>query len=184
MSEFTVHNLENAPEGSKPVLENLKKSVGAIPNLAGMMAGSPQLIEAFVRVREIWQKTSFTPLEREVVAATNAVTNECRYCVAIHSTFALKEGIGPSDLDLIRAGKSPVEPRLKALSDFARKIMLNRGQTSDADLEEFLSAGFTRTQALELLVGTANSVLANFSNHLTDAPLDEFLKPQAWSATA
>ncbi|MEK7724298.1 MAG: carboxymuconolactone decarboxylase family protein, partial [Acidobacteriota bacterium] len=165
MSKFAVYNLETAPEDSKPVLEKLKASVGAIPNLAGMMSGSPQLIEAFVNIREIWQKTSFTPLEREVVAATNAVTNECTYCVAIHSTFALKEGLESSELDLIRAGQSPVEPRLKALSDFSRKVMFNRGNISESDLEAFLTADFTKEQALELLVGAANSVLANFTNH-------------------
>lgn len=184
MSKFTVYNLETAPPDSQPTLERLKASVGAIPNLAGIMAESSALIEAFVIVRESWQKTSFTPLEREVVATTNAVTNECKYCVAIHSTFALKEGIESTDLELIRAGKSPTEPRLKALSDFTRKIMFNRGKISAADLEAFLTAGFTNKQALELLVGAAVSVIANFTNHLTNAPLDEFLKPQAWSATA
>lgn len=184
MSRYTVYSLETAPEDSKPVLERLKANVGAIPNLAGMMAGSPQLIEAFVNIREIWQKTSFTPLERQVVLATNAVTNECQYCVALHSTFALKEGLESTDLDLIRAGKSPVEPRLKALSDFSRKVMFNRGKISEPDLEAFLTAEFTKEQALELLVGTANSVLANFAHHLTHALLDDFLKPQSWSATA
>lgn len=184
MSKFNVYKLETAPEGSKPVLEKLKGSVGTIPNLAATMAESPTLIDAFVTLRSIWQNSSFSPLESEVVAATNAVANGCKYCVAIHSTFALKEGIDKGDLEQIRGGKSPNEPRLRALSDFARKMMVSRGQLSETDLEQFIEAGFTKGQALEVIVGAAVSVLANFTNHLTDAPLDDFLKTQVWTATA
>jgi uncharacterized peroxidase-related enzyme len=184
MSKFTVHNIETAPEKSKPALEKLIKSVGTVPNLAGAMAESPALIDGFVTLRSIWQNSSFSPLEREVVAATNAVANECKYCVAIHSTFALKEGIDDGDLGRIRAGESPTEPRLKALSEFARKMMISRGRLSETDLEQFLDTGFTKNQALEVVVGAAVSVLANFANHLTDAPLDDFLQPQVWRATA
>lgn len=55
-----------------------------------------------------------------------------------------------------------------------------RGQISEADLQAFLAAGYTKAQALEVIVGVAVSVLANYANHLADAPLDEFLQPQAW----
>lgn len=184
MAKFTVHNIQTAPERSKPALEKLAKSVGTIPNLAGTMAGSPTLIDGFATLRGIWQQGSFSPLEREVVSATNAVANNCEYCVAIHSTLAKKEGIDEADLALIRAGRSPNDRRLGALSDFARKMMAAKGQLSDKDLEEFLAAGFTNDQALEVVVGAAVSVLANYTNHLAHAPLDDFLKPQVWKAAA
>jgi uncharacterized peroxidase-related enzyme len=184
MSKFTVHTLETAPAASRPVLEKLKEKVGIIPNLAATMSESPTLINAFVTLRGIWQESTFSPLERELIAATNAVTNKCTYCVAIHSTFALKEGLEPEALEAVRAGKSPDDPRLKALADFARKMMISRGQISEADLEQFLAAGFTKNEALEVVVGAAVSVLANFANHLTAAPLDDFFQPQVWKASA
>jgi alkylhydroperoxidase family enzyme len=61
-------------------------------------------------------------------------------------------------------------------------MTITRGRLSEADLDAFLSAGYTRAQALEVVAGVAVSVLANYANHLTDAPLDAFLQPQAWSA--
>lgn len=184
MSKFTVYTLETAPKASKPALERLKSSVGTIPNLAATMAESPTLIDAFVTARGVWQSGTFSPLEREVVAATNAVVNGCEYCVAIHSTFAAKEGIDSDDLTRIRGGESPRDPRLKALSTFARKMMTSRGQVSESDIAEFVAAGFNKGQALEVVAGAAVSVLANFGRHITAAPLDDFLKPQVWKAAA
>lgn len=184
MSKFTVHTIESAPAGSKPALQKLQESVGMIPNLAGAMANAPALIEAFVAVRAAYQNSSLSAIEREVVTLTNAVTNNCTYCVAAHSTFAQMANTPPEVVAALRAGKSPAEPRLQALSDFARKLTTARGQLSEADLAGFLAAGFTAAQALEVIVGGAVSLLANYTNHLAHAPLDEFLQPQAWHASA
>lgn len=184
MTIFTVHTLESAPEQARPALQKLQKSVGLIPNLAAAMAESPTLIEAFVALREVYQSGSFTPLEREVISLTNAVTNRCGWCVAAHSTFALKAGAPPAVLDAIRADQSPEDLRLRALSDFARRMTASRGQMSEADLQAFLEAGYTKAQALEVIVGVAVSVLANYANHLADAPVDEFLLPQRWQAAS
>lgn len=184
MSKFEIHTLESAPEAARPALEGLKESVGLIPNLAGAMAESPTLIDAFVTLRRIYQGGSFSAVERETMSLTNAVANECRWCVAAHTTFASKAGAPPDVMEAVRAGRSPSDPRLKALSDFARKMTITRGQVSEADVDAFLSAGYSRAQALEVVVGVALSVLANYTNHLADAPLDAFLQPQAWRAAS
>ena len=184
MSKFTVHNIESAPEGSKPALQKLKDAVGLIPNLAAVMANAPALIEAFVAARAAYQSSSLSAVEREVVSITNAVANNCAYCVAAHSTFAQMADTPPAVLAALRDGKSPADSRLKALSDFSRKLTTARGQISEADLDTFLAAGFTAAQALEVVVGGAVSLLANFTNHLAHAQLDEFLQPQAWKALA
>jgi uncharacterized peroxidase-related enzyme len=182
MTKFKVYTLESAPESAKPALQKLQDSVGIIPNLAGAMSESPTLIEAFVTLRGIYQSGSFSPVEREVISISNAVANQCSWCVAAHSTFAQKANTPPDVLQALRAGQSPADPHLKALSEFARKMTITRGQLSDADLQGFLAVGYSKAQALEVIVGVAVSVLANYANHLADVPLDEFLQPQAWKA--
>ncbi len=183
MTKFNVYTLETVPEAAKSALQKLKDQVGVIPNLAGAMAESPSLIEAFVALRGIYQSGSFTPIEREVISISNAVANTCAWCVAAHSTFAQKASIPPDVLEALRAGQLPADPRLQALSEFARKMTLTRGQLSEADLQSLLAAGYTKAQALEVIVGVAVSVLANYANHLVDAPLDDFLQPQSWKAS-
>jgi uncharacterized peroxidase-related enzyme len=184
MTTYHVHTLESAPQAAQPALQTLKNRVGVIPNLAAAMSESPTLIEAFVALHGIYHSGSFNAVEREVISITNAVANQCAWCVAAHSTFAQKAAMPTDALQALRAGQLPADPKLQGLSEFARKMTLTRGQLSEADLQSFLAAGYSKAQALEVIVGVAVSVLANYANHLADAPLDEFLKPQAWQASA
>src|SRR5262245_23715027 len=88
---FPVHTEASAPLASKPALERLRAAVGMVPHLAAAMAESTVLIEAFVGLRETFRRGTFSPVEREALSLANAVENGCRYCTAIHATFALKE---------------------------------------------------------------------------------------------
>jgi AhpD family alkylhydroperoxidase len=94
-STFEIFTKEAAPEGSRGgALKRLEQSVGAIPNLAATMAGSPALIQCFVNLREINAKESgLSGQEKELLFLTNAVANGCSYCQAVHSMFAAKAGL-------------------------------------------------------------------------------------------
>jgi AhpD family alkylhydroperoxidase len=177
--KFEIHSLDSAPANSIPALERLQKSVGGIPHLAGAMAESPSLIDGFVTLRGIFQAGTFTPAEREIIMLGNAVENGCNYCRAIHSAFALKSDVPASTVAALRASGSPDDPKLKALSDFARLLLRNRGRVDASELERFLAAGYNKAQALELILGLAVSVLANYSGRMIHPPLDPFLQPQA-----
>ena len=48
MTNFLVHTIETAPERSKPALRQLQSAFGMIPNIAGVMATSPVLINSLV----------------------------------------------------------------------------------------------------------------------------------------
>jgi AhpD family alkylhydroperoxidase len=176
---FPHHTYESAPAASKPTLQKLKEAVGMVPNLAGAMAESPQLIEAFVAIRGIYQAGTFTAVEREVLSLVNAVENECRYCRAIHSLFATKAGLAPDEVGRLRAGESPTEPKLKALGDFGRAVVRDRGNVPPETLAMFLRAGYSKAQALEVLVALANSIIANYASHFTQPELDEPLRTYA-----
>jgi AhpD family alkylhydroperoxidase len=176
---FSLHTFDSAPAGSRPSLLKLKEAVGMVPNLASAMAESPALLEGFVAIRAIYQSGTFSPIEREVLLLTNAVENTCRYCRAIHSTFALKAGVTPEVVRQLREGNSPADRKLKALADFARAVVRNRGHVPEQTFQAFLDAGYSKAQALEVLLGLANSIIANYAAHFTRPELDEPLRAQA-----
>jgi AhpD family alkylhydroperoxidase len=179
-STYPVHTVETAPEGSREALRGLQAAVGLVPNLAATMATAPGLLKGFLALRELYTAGSFSPAEIQVLSIVSATENDCAWCVAFHTAMALKDGVPRPVADQLRAGRAPDDPRLAALSEFARAMVRGRGHVGAAAFERFLAQGFTREQALEVVLGMGFSLLANYAHHLTQAPLDGFLAPHAW----
>jgi AhpD family alkylhydroperoxidase len=182
MTAFPIHTIETAPAGSQETLRSVKRTLGAIPGLAAGMAESPTLLRAFFAVREIYTGGTLTPIEIQTLSIAIAVENRCAWCVAFHTGMALKEGTPEEALAALRAGRDPAEPRLGALSALSRAMIRNRGDVSEAELDRFLAAGYTRAQALEVVLGIGFSTMANYAGHLIDAPLGPTLQSHAWKA--
>ena len=180
MSQFPIHTVDTAPEASRPLLLALRQAVGMIPNLAAGMAESPTLLTTFLTARDEYQKGTFTGAEIQVLSLVAAVENDCGWCVAFHSLMARKEGVTDDVVTPLREGRSPTDARLGALSDFARSMVRRRGAVSHAELDRFLAAGYTRAAALEVVLGMAFSLMANYAGHLVDPTLDAPLAPYAW----
>jgi AhpD family alkylhydroperoxidase len=181
MTAFPIHTIETAPEESRETLRTVKETLGMIPNLAAAMAESPTLVRAFFAVRETYSQGTLSPIDIQVLSLTNAFENGCAWCMAFHSAVALKEGLSKEALEALRAGRAPKDRRLGALSDLSRAMVRNRGEVSEQELKAFYAAGFSRAQALEVVLGVAFSVMANFSEHLVHVPLGAAFEPQAWS---
>jgi hypothetical protein len=97
MSTYRIHTIESAPEKSKPALQDLEKTFGFIPNVAGAMAESPVLIGAFVPLFHAVHSGSFSEAEIQVVLLTNAVTNSATWPVALHSKLVPGALMKPQD---------------------------------------------------------------------------------------
>jgi AhpD family alkylhydroperoxidase len=179
---YPIHTLSSAPETSQPVLAQLQQTFGLIPNIAGAMANSPELLKAFLGLFQQVHSGTFTEAEIQTLLLTNAVTNACNWAVAFHTMLALKEGLTPADVDAIRARNLPSDARLKALSHLARKLIETRGHVPAQDLEGFIKAGFTQAQSLEILAVIAASTITNYAGTITQPPLEDFLQPHIWRA--
>jgi hypothetical protein len=103
MPTCRIHNIESAPEKSKAALQDLRRTFGFIPNVAGAMAESPVLISAFVPVFRQVHSGSFSEAEIQVVLLTNAVTNSAEWPVSLHSKLALDAGVTADDVQAIRS---------------------------------------------------------------------------------
>ncbi len=180
MTSYPIHDIASAPEQSKPGLERLQQTFGLIPNIAGAMANSPELIKAFAGLFQQVHSGTFSEAEIQTLLLTNAVANACTWAVAFHTMLALKEGLTPGDVEAIRARRVPADPRLAALSALARRLIETRGHVSEAERAAFVASGFKREQSLEILAVTAASTITNFAGTITRPPLEDVLQPYAW----
>ena len=182
MTFYPIQSITSAPVESKPVLEQLQQTFGLIPNIAGAMANSPELIKAFVGLFQQVHAGTFSEAEIQTLLLTNAVTNSCTWAVAFHTMLALKQDVAAADVDAIRACRRPASKRLAALSALARKLIETRGHVTKQDLTAFVEAGFKREQTLEILAVIAASTITNYAGTMTEPPLENFLQQHAWQA--
>ncbi|WP_426436933.1 carboxymuconolactone decarboxylase family protein [Bradyrhizobium genosp. P] len=181
MQKFPVHTIESAPEASKSALRDVQARFGMIPNLAGAMATSPVLVQAFIGIFDKVHGGNFTEPQIQTVLLTDAVTNGCTWAVALHSALALQAGLDTADIEAMRAGRSPSNKQLGALSTLARTLIEKRGRLDAPDIERFVAAGFSKELLLEAITIVAASTITNYTGSVTNPPLEEMLQAHAWN---
>ena len=182
MTNFPVHSMESAPEGSKPALDRLQSAFRMIPNIAGAMATSPVLINSLVGLFQNVHGGSFTEAQIQTVLLTDAVTNASTWAVAFHTALALKEGIDPTDVQAIRERRLPKDSKLAALSALAKTMIEKRGRLDDHDIDRFIAAGFGKDLLLEVVAIVAASTITNYTGSITKTPLETSFRTHAWAA--
>ncbi|KZC21574.1 carboxymuconolactone decarboxylase, partial [Rhodanobacter denitrificans] len=121
MSEFTLQTPDTAPGAARALLQGAQKQMGFVPNLYANLANAPAALEAYFGLSSQFDKTSFNPVERQVVLLTASVENGCEFCVAAHSMIARKMAKAPDDVvDALRNRTTVPDARLQALSSFTR----------------------------------------------------------------
>jgi len=180
MAAFPVNTLDTAPDAAKPLLEATQQAFGFVPNLIGVMSSSPALTEAYLTLSGIFDKTGLTPTERQIVLLTVSRYHECHYCVAAHTAISAMQNIPADIVDAIRNDQPIADNKLQALRQIVRLVVENRGELTENQVQQFLSAGYKISHLMDVLVGVAQKTLSNFTNHIGKTPLDDAFSEQAW----
>ena len=178
---FDIHTIESAPEASKPLLEDSEKAYKFIPNLHGVMAESPALLEAYKTIGDIYAKANLNVLERQVVLLAINYENNCHYCMAAHSVIAQMEKMPADILNALREGETLSDPKLEALRSFAVKMTRNRGWVENADIRALHDAGYDNQTVGDVILAIGFKVLSNYTNHVAQTEIDPAFASQAWT---
>lgn len=181
MTNFNVHTIESAPEASKPLMQGAEKAFGFVPNLVGVLAESPVALEGYLTISGIFDKSGFSPTEKQIVLITTSVDNGCEYCVGAHTAIGGMQKISPAILDSLRDGRALEDPKLEALRAVTLSIVRNRGWADQNAIGAFLDAGYSKSQLLDVIVGVTQKTLSNYVNHIASTPLDAKFEKVAWA---
>ncbi len=181
MTDFTIHTIETAPEESKALLEGSLKGFGMIPNLHGVLAESPQALETYKSVGDLFSKTSLSKVEQNVVWMTINVEHECHYCVPPHTMIAKSAGVDDATIEALRADQPLPDTKLEALRQFTLHLVRERGAVAPAEMDAFIAAGYTKQNILDVMVGLCHKVMSNYVNHLAQTPVDAPFEQFAWT---
>ncbi|MGW6389517.1 carboxymuconolactone decarboxylase family protein [Streptomyces sp. NPDC055103] len=131
------------------------RTAGAV----ALLKESPETLNGFLKLSEIFESTTLDPYSRETVILTVAARNQCHLCVDMHE----------SKMAALDPEAAPAPERLAAVRLFTLQVLASSGAVSDAELAAFASHGYTRRNALEVVLGIGAYTLSTFANRLTRA---------------
>lgn len=184
MSDFKLHDLESAPADAKPLLQKSIDAFGMIPGLHGVMAEAPAALEGYQVLHELFQKTSFDAEELTVVWQTINVEHACHYCVPAHTAIAHMMKVDEDIITALRDETPLASEKLEALRTFTLAMVRERGNVTQDQLDAFYAAGYGQQQVLEIILGLAQKVMSNYTNHVAKTPVDEPFQKFAWEKSA
>lgn len=180
MPRTTALKPEQVPADSKPTLDSFTKNIGFTPNMMATFAQSPIAFNAWASLLGSLSKALDVKTRDSIGLAVSEV-NGCNYCLTVHSFTALHMAKLPND-DIILARKGHAsDPKRDAAVQFARKVIVSRGQVSEADLNAVRDAGYTDANAMEIVALVAMYSLTNFINNVFDPEKDFPAVPPAGS---
>jgi alkylhydroperoxidase family enzyme len=109
------------------------------------------------------------------------VEHECHYCVPAHTGIAKMMKVDDAIAEALR-NETPLEdPKLEALRSLTLKIVRNRGNVTQKDLDVFYDAGYGERQVLDIILGLSQKTISNYVNHIANTPVDENFKKFDWT---
>lgn len=181
MMSFDVHTPDTAPPESKPLLQHSQSLYGGmIPNLHGVMAESPALLEAYQKLNEAAQKMSLDTIETNIVWLAINYENGCDYCMAAHTAIAKHAGVDDKDIDALRENEPLSDPKHQALRQFTVHMMESRGWGDETAIDTLLAAGYSRATVLDVILCIGMKTLSNYTNHVANTPVDKAFRKFAW----
>lgn len=172
---FKMDEASNEPQEVKEVFDWYKENFGFVPNLAKVLSSSPAALRSYWLTQlQLQQYGVLTPEEHNIVQMATAVENRCKYCTSGHNMignafFNSEE----EDLQALRNESTLSTEKFDVLRSFTLEVYRNQGRVSDDVLNDFLSIGYTKAQAVEVTANIAVKVLSNLTNQLALTELDE-----------
>src|SRR6201999_3313397 len=135
---------------SQPILDNVNKMLGFVPNLQRLMSISPNALAGWAGLMGSLSKT-LDVKTRDGIALAVSEADGCDYCLAAHSYIATNLAkISPDEIGLNRVGRSS-DPKRAAAVAFAKALIETRGKVSEEAFNAVKAAGWTDANIVEIV---------------------------------
>jgi uncharacterized peroxidase-related enzyme len=167
ITRLNVPAEEEVPDEVKELWAKPLEKLGFVPNVLRVFALRPQhLLRWWAYYDELLRgESGLTKVQREMIAVVVSTTNRCHYCIVSHSA-ALRKLTGDPELADQVAGDytaARLEPRERAMLDFAVKLTRASADCTDADVDALREAGWTDEDIFDIAQVAA---MFNYTNRL------------------
>jgi uncharacterized peroxidase-related enzyme len=157
----------------------VEEKSGFVPNVFLALARRPEEFRAFFAYHDALMEKpgGLNKAEREMIVVATSGVNQCQYCVVAHGAILRIRAKNPfvADQVAINHRKADLEPRQKAMLDFAVKVAERSHAIDDKDYAELKSHGFSDDDAWDIAAIAAMFAMSNrLANAFSIRPNDEF----------
>ncbi len=161
----------DAPAGSQPLLAEVKKHLGHVPNLFATFGHSPAALSGYLSFANALSKGALTAREVELLNLHVSELNGCGYCLSAH--HAVSKGLHMSDREVADArlgiGQSARDQALLAL---ARRLVRTGGAFAGGELAQAREAGLDDAALIEVVAHVASKTFSNGVALLAQTEID------------
>jgi uncharacterized peroxidase-related enzyme len=169
---------EHSPELREAYARILERG-GFIPNVFRIFAfREPHLLRWWAHYDELLRGDSgLSKAQREMIAVVVSATNRCHYCLVSHTSAVRLLTKDPVLAEQIATDYrvAPLEPKERAMLDYAVKLTADLEACDDADVETLRGSGWSDEEIWDI---TEVAAMFNFTNRLASAlgwrPNDEY----------
>ena len=145
-----------------------EEKLGLVPNVLRSYAFKPNRLRRFIDIyNEIMlsDDSPLTKLEREMIAVTVSSCNRCFYCLVAHGqqVRALSGDPVLGEHIALNYRTAPLEPRQRAMLDYAWKLTASPNDIGDADRDALRGAGFDDSAIWDI---TETASFFNYTNRM------------------
>ena len=156
------------------------EKLGFVPNVLRVYAIRPRHLRLWNEFYDDLMRgeSGLTTAQREMIAVVVSTTNRCHYCIVSHSAALRKLTGDPILVEQLQTNHAyaQVEPRERAMLDFAVKLTEQSYRCTEADVEALREAGWTDEDIMDIAEVAA---MFNFTNRLASGlgwlPNDEYV---------
>lgn len=178
---FELYTIKTAPESSKEFLQNVFDKFGFVPNQDKILAIAPSIYQSYNQSFDLFLgKSTLGLLEGQIVLMATSFENNSPYCMALHSWGMEMTKVPTEIITALRSGQQIQDGKLETLRNFTKQIIIKKGHMEPKEVTDFLNAGFTQQNVIEIIGGIGSKTMANFTNIIAQTPLDESMKKYIW----
>ncbi len=179
ISRFPPPDLAGLPADIRERIAAVQEKSGFVPNVFLALARRPDEFRAFFAYHDALMERpgTLSKAEREMIVVATSGVNQCQYCVVAHGAILRIRAKNPliADQVAINHRKADLEPRQKAMLDFAVKVAERSHAIDDKDYAELKSHGFSDDDAWDIAAIAAMFAMSNrLANAFSIRPNDEF----------
>lgn len=171
MARIEPVSYEQSTGKTRNLLDGVKAKLGMTPNMMTTMAQSPAVLEAYLNFSNALGNGKLDAGLREQIALISAEVNACGYCASAHTAIGKMVGLREDAILAARNGSSN-DASADAALKFARTVIINRGEVSDADVKAVRDAGFSDGEIGEIVANVALNIFTNYFNLIAQTEID------------